>query len=273
MEGFTLTHARIAIWDSPQAAPRTIDIDPSGMTVRDYIEALTIQTYNLSHEAGGSLPYTVIREVTENFIHANFQELIISILDGGNTIRFADQGPGIPDKDKAQLPGFTSATTEMKDVIRGVGSGFPIVNEYLSVSGGQLSIDDNIREGTVVTISLTNERESSGPLHEEQTPFEPIQSQSQHSFPEARNEVMEPRRYMSLAQEKISRREDDVMRLFLTENALGPTDLKNILGISLGTASRTLNNLEEAGYLVSNSSKKRLLTEDGMAYIRDRFNI
>ena len=78
---------------------------------------------------------------------------------------------------------------------------------------------------------------------------------------------------MSASQQKISKREDDVMRLFLTEQAIGPSDLKNMLGMSLGTASRTLNNLEDAGYIVSNSSKKRLLTEDGMEYIRARFNI
>ena len=43
----------------------------------------------------------VIREIVENFIHAHFVEPIISILDGGNTIRFADQGPGIEDKERA----------------------------------------------------------------------------------------------------------------------------------------------------------------------------
>ena len=37
----------------------------------------------------------VIREIVENFVHAHFAEPIISILDGGDTIRFADQGPGI----------------------------------------------------------------------------------------------------------------------------------------------------------------------------------
>ncbi len=47
-----------------------------------------------------------MREVSENFIHARFKEIIVSILDHGNTIRFADQGPGINFKDKAQLPGF-----------------------------------------------------------------------------------------------------------------------------------------------------------------------
>lgn len=264
--------ARIAVWDDFQSAPRTIDIDPSEMSVRDYIDTLTLQTYNLSHDNGGSIPYTVIREVTENFIHANFEEPVISILDGGNTIRFADQGPGIKDKDKAQVPGFTSATAEMKEVIRGVGSGFPIVNEYLAVSGGKLIIDDNIREGTVITISLKKDEEI---VEAPQTA--PVQSSdsigADQPEPVAIPEIFTQQRYMSASQQKISKREDDVMRLFLTEQAIGPSDLKNMLGMSLGTASRTLNNLEDAGYIVSNSSKKRLLTEEGMEYIRTRFNI
>ena len=94
-------------------------------------------------------PYTVIREVSENFIHARFAEIIVSILDEGNTIRFADQGPGIMMKDKAQLPGFTSAIEPMKHYIRGVGSGLPIVKEYLDFSHGTISIEDNLGTGAV----------------------------------------------------------------------------------------------------------------------------
>ncbi len=46
-------------------------------------------------------------------------------MDKGNTIRFADQGPGIAHKDLVQEPGFSSATEPMKRYIRGVGSGLP----------------------------------------------------------------------------------------------------------------------------------------------------
>ena len=101
-----------------------------------------------------------MREVSENFIHARFTEIIVSILDGGNTIRFADQGPGISDKKKAQLPGFSSAVEPMKGYIRGVGSGLPIVCDYLDFTHGSISIDDNIGQGTVVTISMNGEADA-----------------------------------------------------------------------------------------------------------------
>lgn len=152
---FVTSVARIALYDNLRSAPRVTEIMPA--STPDYIEALASTIYNQAKQAGGSIPYTVVREVSENFIHARFTEIIVSILDGGNTIRFADQGPGISDKKKAQLPGFSSAVEPMKGYIRGVGSGLPIVCDYLDFTHGSISIDDNIGQGTVVTISMNGE--------------------------------------------------------------------------------------------------------------------
>ena len=146
-----LVPTRIAVYDDLLAAPRIVDIEPSD--IASYIEHITAKTYELAQAQGSSIPYTVIREVCENFIHAKFMEPCVSILDHGNTIRFTDQGPGIDDKERAQQPGFTSATSEMRKYIRGVGSGLPQVREYLKFSNGRLIIEDNIKAGTVVTIT------------------------------------------------------------------------------------------------------------------------
>ncbi len=158
-EAFDYTYvssvARIALYDDLRSAPRVTEIMPA--PTADYIEALATTVYEQARSQGGTIPYTVIREVSENFIHARFVEIIVSILDGGNTIRFADQGPGIKNKDKAQLPGFSSAIEPMKSYIRGVGSGLPIVRDYLEFSHGTISIEDNMGQGAVVTISLKGE--------------------------------------------------------------------------------------------------------------------
>ncbi len=143
--------ARIAVYDDAAVAPRVVIIDPSD--VRSYLEEITKQVVQLSHEQGGNIPFMVIREVVENFIHAYFIEPTISILDGGNTIRFSDQGPGIKEKDRALEYGTSSATDEMKQFIRGVGSGLPYAQQYMVDKGGSLVIEDNISQGTVVTIS------------------------------------------------------------------------------------------------------------------------
>ena len=48
----------------------------------------------------------------------------------------------------------------MKGYIRGVGSGLPIVCDYLDFTHGSISIDDNIGQGTVVTISTNGEADA-----------------------------------------------------------------------------------------------------------------
>ncbi|GAG73600.1 unnamed protein product, partial [marine sediment metagenome] len=88
--------------------------------------------------------YVVIKEIVENLIHANFNEVVVSIYKDGNVIRISDQGPGITDKKKAILPGFTTAKEDMKRYIRGVGSGLPIAKESIELSGGSMNIDDNL---------------------------------------------------------------------------------------------------------------------------------
>ncbi|WP_293845962.1 ATP-binding protein [uncultured Parolsenella sp.] len=146
---------RIAIFDDPTAAPRVVVIQPSD--VRSYLEEITATVTRLAKEQGGKISFTVIREVVENLVHAYFKEPTVSILDGGNTIRFSDQGPGIREKDRALEYGTSSATEEMKKYIRGVGSGLPYAQQYMEDHGGTLTIEDNINCGTIVTISMPNE--------------------------------------------------------------------------------------------------------------------
>lgn len=143
--------ARIAVYDDAAAAPRVVMVEPKD--VRSFLEEITATVNRLSHEQGGTIPFMVIREIVENFIHAYFKAPTITILDGGNTIRFSDQGPGIKQKDLALEYGTSSATEEMKHYIRGVGSGLPYAQQYMVDKGGSLDIEDNLGGGTVVTIS------------------------------------------------------------------------------------------------------------------------
>ena len=145
------TRARVAVYDDLAAAPYVEDVEPA--PARVFIEELAQRVFSLAAERGGSIPYTVVREVSENLIHAGFAEPVVSILDSGRTIRFSDQGPGITDKQRALLPGYSTATAEMKQVIRGVGSGLPLVRDFLALRGGSLTVEDNLRRGSVITVS------------------------------------------------------------------------------------------------------------------------
>lgn len=145
---------RIAVYDNFTSIPRIIDLEHNN--INDFINITTEKIYQISHEQGGKIPYTIIKEIVENLIHAQFTEVVITIVNNGNQIIISDQGPGIADKEKAMLPGFTSATKEMKKFIRGVGSGLPIVKETIRFSGGSIDIKDNINNGTVVILKINN---------------------------------------------------------------------------------------------------------------------
>jgi anti-sigma regulatory factor (Ser/Thr protein kinase) len=236
------TRARIAIYDDLLSAPRIVDIDPAPIV--DFIEDIASNTYEHARRQGGSLPYTVIREIAENFIHAQFRECAVSVLNRGNTIRFSDQGPGIEKKRLVQQPGVTSATAEMKQFIRGVGSGFPIVREYLEHRKGILSIDDNAHEGVVITLSIQLDT----PVIQQQ-PVSAEQVVGQQTFQE------------------LDERSSRVLHMLYDEGVLGVSDLIKPLGISAATAHRTLVGLEQKGFIESTSHRKRILSSAGLAYL------
>lgn len=222
--------ARVAIYDDMKMPPRIIEISPA--PTQEFIENLAACINEHRTALGGGIPYSAIREVAENFIHAQFNEMVVSIYDGGNTIRFSDQGPGIEDKTHALLPGFTSASAPMKEYIRGVGSGFPQVKDYLDYSGGKISIEDNLGTGAVVTISLTQ------------------------GSPKQQAAALVP---------PLTPREHDALLFFKEEGAVGNKDLADFLNIAPSSANVVLRKLEEYGLIEKSYKAKRILTDLGSA--------
>jgi hypothetical protein len=243
--------ARIAVYDDPTVTPRVVVIQPSD--IRTYLEQITETTTKLSHDQGGNIPFMIIREIVENYIHASFIAPTISILDGGNTIRFSDQGPGIADKRRALEFGTTTATEEMKRYIRGVGSGLPLAQQYMLDKGGSLMIDDNLTNGTVVTISTRPEEDISIPIapirHTKENPSEHGQDDSH-----------------LLESIQVSARGERALGYLSSHETVGPSELVSTFGGSQPTWSRELKSLEEKGLLIK-SGQKRHLTELGQAYL------
>jgi hypothetical protein len=253
------TRARVAVYEAPGAAPRVEEIEAAPVT--EYIEHLTTRVYELARELGGTIPYTAIREVTENFIHAHFAEPVVTILDGGLTIRFADQGPGISNKEKAVLPGFTTAHGDMKLYIRGVGSGLPIVKDYLSYSGGSLVIEDNLGSGSVVTLHA-RATSSQPPLYESRG------GAAEWGTGRAPGRFDQPRLDDPPARQPLSTRQKQVLALVMESGSAGPSLVAKELGVGVSTAYRDLASLEEIG-LIASDGGKRTLTEQGLICIDD----
>jgi len=234
------TSARIAVYDTLAAAPRVEEIVAE--TLGDAVEQLASRTYNIARERGGAIPYTIIREVSENLIHAGFREVVVTILDGGATVRFADQGPGIPDKEKVFQPGFSTATAAMKQIIRGVGSGLPIVRETLTFAGGTIELEDNLGSGTVVTLrSATPEETSSDAIAD--APGVPA----------------------------LTDRQKQALSIILELGSVGPSALSRELDVGVATAYRDLAFLEEAGLIAGDETGKRTLTVYGVTCLERVF--
>ena len=281
--------ARIAIYDDAAAAPRVVEVEPQ--EVRPYLEEITATVSRLAREQGGTIPFMVIREIVENFIHAYFQAPTITILDNGDTIRFSDQGPGIREKPLALEYGTSSATEEMKRYIRGVGSGLPYVQQYMTDKGGSLEVEDNISGGTVVTISTRSKSEAraiSGAEPEEgerslaqQVPPQQYWPQSAATgVPLGWQQVTQPPQtptffspayqpvYQTMPQQQapaaavppvtLDERGSQVMSYLAAHESCGPTDLVRAFGSSGATWSRTLSSLSAQGLVMKDGQKYRL---------------
>lgn len=235
-EHHTGLEVSVAIYDTPLASPRVVSVPAADF--HEFVGDLAARTYNYSRERGGRIPFTVIREVVENLIHAYFTGAVISILDGGNTIRVSDQGPGIADKARAILPGFTTATPALRRFIKGVGSGLPVAKETLDLMGGALTIEDNLSHGTVITLRLAAEgaRAAAG-----------VRAESA------------PRRV------ELTPRQKKVLLLIAELGAAGPSEVGKALEISQSTAYRELQLLAGRGLVAIKRSGKRTLTEEGIA--------
>jgi DNA-binding MarR family transcriptional regulator len=285
---------RIALYDSLRSLPRIIDLNFN--SIPDFISKTSEEVYSLSHKQGGKIPYTIIKEIIENLIHANFKEIIITILNNGNKIMISDQGPGIFDKEKALLPGYTSATSKMKQFIRGVGSGLPIVSETIAFSGGFLDIKDNIKNGTVVTLSIntTNENDyvdlsiNKVPIiknnkknvesNNEQNIRPSAETELYEKFQKDESDIKKTSNYSKketptvkageeFLLKKLTMRQIKILFLILELEEAGPSKIANELGYSLSTSFRELAYLEKEGFLKTYSSGKKRLSKKGTKYL------
>ena len=270
--------SRIAIYDNMRSIPRIVDY--SHDSIQGFIDEIPQKIYAFSHELGGKIPYTILKEIVENLIHAKFKEIIITIMANGNHILISDQGPGITDKDRVFFPGFTSATQSMKKYIRGVGSGLPIVKEVIVFSGGSVDVEDNIRSGTVVSLRLESPAGNFKNMHEDsyltQTPAPAgenknslpanIEMQKLENIP--KNEVSADKQlYDNFENLKLSVRQTKILSLILELEETGPSKISKELSLSLATSFRELMVLEGAGLLMLTGAGKRRLTSMGKKYL------
>ena len=104
-------------------------------------EAMYIVTPEMEDEA--------IKGVIEKFsgiITANGGEIDAEIDDHGITIVLRDQGPGIPDVEKAMQEGWSTASDEIRAQGFGAGMGLPNMKKY----SDEFDIQSTVGVGTTV---------------------------------------------------------------------------------------------------------------------------
>lgn len=250
--------ARIAVYDDKSAAPRVVLVEPKD--VRSYLDEIAATVNQLAHEQGGKIPFMVMREIVENFIHARFVAPTISIMDNGNTIRFSDQGPGIKEKNRALEFGTSSATEEMKSFIRGVGFGLPYAQQYMVEKGGSLTIEDNISGGTIVTLSTRRSKDAHiQTLPTQEDAEEMTVSQEEQSISRALHTV--PQQPVTQLPNLVLTDRAKLVLQYLSEHEwVGATELTSAYGLSTPTWSRELKSLVNIGIIGKIGQKYKLTT-------------
>ena len=294
---------RVASYDNMGSLPRTLDLTSDDF--RDFVDEVSSRVYALCREKGGSVPFVVIREAVENLVHADFADAVITILPDGNTVRISDHGPGISDKERAFLPGFTTASTSMRDLIKGVGSGLPIMRESLAAMGGWITVEDNLGAGAVVTISSSGVAASAHAAavdrppnaHSEQPPGhlretsasagesgERLAGTDQSRHEQAKQDSSDDQsnkgqdegspsssQTSEMSDEALdailSSRQKKVFLLIAEMGEIGPSVVTKELDISLSTAYRDLVTLEELDLVASLDGGKRKLTKRGIDFL------
>ena len=230
---------RIAVYRE-DAEPEVMEVSSSAP--RAATAKLTRIVMDGVREAGGQVPEVAVREVLENLVHANYRGVVISVL-GGESVRVADRGPGVPNKDRAMEFGFSGASAEAAREIRGIGAGLGMARAAAEKVGGTLTLEDNIDGGTVATISV------------------PVDGEAGET---GKVEPARPKRTLGgVPKLDISERQQKVLITVLECGEVGPSTVAERLEISVSTAYRDLSVLEESGLVRTDEGGKRVISPLG----------
>ena len=124
----------------------------------DYIEAGEASSKMKMTLKKLGLPSDVIRKASicmyegeiNMVIHANGGEIDAEIDDRGVTVTLRDQGPGIPDVEKAMQEGWSTASDEIRSQGFGAGMGLPNMKKYTD----RMQIDTVLGVGTAITLRI-----------------------------------------------------------------------------------------------------------------------
>jgi len=110
----------------------------------------TLKTMGMPPEIVRRVSIAIYEGEINMVIHANGGEITVTVSDEDIKMVLADQGPGIPDVEKAMQAGFSTAAENVRNLGFGAGMGLPNMKKYTD----ELSIETEKNVGTTVTMRV-----------------------------------------------------------------------------------------------------------------------
>jgi DNA-binding CsgD family transcriptional regulator len=232
-------HTRVAL---PHKDEGYNIIELGGSSFNDFADHAVGLVSDAMRDLGVPVPNVALREIVDNFIHALPCSASIVLGRSGDSIYLSDSGPGISRPDLALEYGYSTANSQQRSYIRGVGLGLPLAREELAKLGGELHLDTSPGNGTFVHLYLA---ESASAL---------------------------PRRGQG-GNLSLSQRQNNILFLLSEGESLGPSRVAEELNLGLSTAYRELVKLQEYGLLNITPTGKRFLSGAGRSYLQSLLSL
>lgn len=110
----------------------------------------TLKTMGMPPEIVRRVSIAIYEGEINMVIHANGGEITVTVSDEDIKMVLADQGPGIPDVEKAMQAGYSTAAENVRNLGFGAGMGLPNMKKYTD----ELSIETEKDVGTTVTMRV-----------------------------------------------------------------------------------------------------------------------
>lgn len=110
----------------------------------------TLKTMGMPPEIVRRVSIAIYEGEINMVIHANGGEITVTVSDEDIKMVLADQGPGIPDVEKAMQAGYSTAAENVCNLGFGTGMGLPNMKKYTD----EMSIETEKDVGTTVTMRV-----------------------------------------------------------------------------------------------------------------------
>ena len=110
----------------------------------------TLKTMGMPPEIVRRVSIAIYEGEINMVIHANGGEITVTVSDEDIKMVLADQGPGIPDVEKAMQAGYSTAAENVRTLGFGAGMGLPNMKKYTD----EMYIETEKNVGTTVTMRV-----------------------------------------------------------------------------------------------------------------------